>query len=234
MLQKVGGWSGILGGGAMVLVLAYLGTTLAQSNAGTDLIKRMEYIAAHRTEYRFCWAAAIVISTMLFPFMFALYESLKAKAKALAVLGFVTGSLGLLFTAIVGAIRASTVASIAANYINVAGTVSLKKALLLNFLFTEKFAFNVDNYIGGGLFVLAAIFIGAALCSVDKYPKIITAGLYLGAILGLAGLAEELFFHCKSMHFQAYDYNVFMSACVILISLSAVVIGVRLVSGKNP
>jgi len=234
MLQRVGGWCGILGGGAMVVVLAYLGTVLSQSNAGLDLIKRIEYIAGHRGEYRFCWAAAIVISTALFPFLFALYDGLKGKARALAVLGFVTGSLGLLFTALVGAIRASSVASIASYYMGVSGPMSIKRTLILDFLFSEKLAFNVDNYMGGGLFVLAAIFIGAALCSMAKYPKIIPTGLCLGAILGVVGIAEELFFHCESFHIREYDYNVFISASVILISILVVVMGARLASGKNP
>ena len=145
-LQDVGGWCGILGGGAMLLILAYLGTVLFQSNAGLDWGKRLAYIPAHRVEYRFCWSAMIVISTGLLPLIFALYQVLREKAGTLALLGSASGALALLFNDVVGAVRASAVPSMAMSLQAVkGGPMALRNALVLDFLFTEKFAFNVDN-----------------------------------------------------------------------------------------
>src|SRR5574341_1376796 len=167
-LQKVGGWCRILGGGAMVLIIVYLGTALFQSNAGPSLQKVIGFVQAHRVEYRFCWSAMIVAASVLLPLLLALYDGLRERARTAALLGAVSGVLGLVFTCLVGAIRASTLPSLSLYYMAPGAPHMLKTFLSMNYFFTERFAFNVDNYMVTGLFVLASLFLGLALRSVAR------------------------------------------------------------------
>lgn len=233
-LRKVGGWCGILGGGAMVLIMVYLGTALFQSNAGPDLQKVMGFVNEHRLEYRFCWSAMIVAAAVLVPLLLALYDSLSERARTPALLGVVSGALGLIFSCLVGAVRASTLPSLSLYYKAAGAPHMVKTFLSMNYFFTERFAFNVDNYMVTGLFVLASLGLGLALRSVARYPKTVVGGLYLVAILGIVGIGEDLLFHSTAFHIKQYDYNVFVAAYSVLLPILAVVMGGRLAAGKNP
>ncbi len=235
-LQNLGGWCGILAGSLMVIVLVVLGTTLSPSNMGPDFVKRMQFFSDHRMAYRFCWSMMIVLSFSLLPFVFALYDGLRGRGETSVLIGAVSGALGLIFTAVVGMIRASNSSSIAANYTPLKGHVALKNVLSLEFFFTDKFALNVDTYIVTGFLVVASFLFARAAASVPRYPRTITYGLSLAAILGFVGFAVELLAYSPKMfdliHIRQYDYNVFICAASLLFPLLAAAMGARLVSGK--